>query len=99
MFTIKHITLNGSETLYYHANVRYEPEGISQGVCEEKGAYKSPPRILLQGHEPPWLDGGTVFVMNDLGKTVARYDLGASNVPLPKDVIRGIAAARQHASY
>lgn len=31
------------------------------------------------------LTGGTVFVMNDNGKTVGRYDLGASMIPLEAD--------------
>lgn len=78
MFTLKHIRLSGDEDLYTSATVRYSPGDDVRAVPP------SPPTVWIE--EKPGapgipLTGGTVFVMNDAGKTVARYDIGASMVP------------------
>jgi hypothetical protein len=78
MFTVKHISLTGSEEIHQSNACRFTPE-----------------RHQLTSDQPPnspatvWIDtgpltGGTVFVMNDAGKTVSRYDLGGSMVPYSK---------------
>ena len=76
MMTVKHITLSGEETVFQTTSARFTP--VKQG--HEDAA---PPTVWFEadGVERP-LTGGTVFVMNDHGKTVARYDIGASMVPL-----------------
>ncbi len=73
MLTVKHIRLSGEEDIYQSATVRYSPG-------EDKSTHGFPASVFLDLGEP--LTGGTVFVMGDSGKTVARYDLGASMVPL-----------------
>jgi hypothetical protein len=88
MFTIKHIRLSGEEDLYTSPTARYSP-GIDNGTT---GAPATVWYTKADGFEHP-LTGGTVFVMNDAGKTVARYDIGASMVPLedrkPREPING----------
>lgn len=73
MFTIKHIELSGTETLYQAAKPVFHPKDNSLRAAIE---------FDVANNEVARLEGGTVFVMNDGGKTIARYDLGASNVPL-----------------
>lgn len=77
MLTVKHIRLSGAEDLYPSPTVRYSPG-------EDKQTHGHPATVWItkaDGFELP-LTGGTIFVMNDFGKTVARYDIGASMVPL-----------------
>lgn len=77
MMTVKHITLSGAETLFQTKQARFTP--AKQGESDV-----APPTVWFEaenGAELP-LTGGTVFVMNDSGKTVARYDIGASMIPL-----------------
>lgn len=96
MFTTKHIHIVGDETLLQVESVRYTPP-VDMTGCASSGQ-------LLQSSTPAtvWvvekgdcvetpLTGGTIFVMNEAGKTVARYDLGASPVPIFGD---GLTDAR-----
>lgn len=85
MFTIKHITLSDTETLYQAAKPVYEPKESSCGNVGRGQANIT----FVEGNETVLLTGGTAFVMNEQGKTVARYDLGASNVPLGASGPRG----------
>lgn len=92
MFTIKQISISGEECIFRATAVRYTP-----------GGYRDP--SMASGTPPPsatpatvWIDerpltGGTVFVMNEAGKTVSRYDLGASPVPL-NPTVDGLTATR-----
>jgi len=80
MMTVKHIALSGEEFVYPTTHVNFVP-----GAIQDKEPGKPAPRdavwFYADGQASP-LIGGTVFVMNDHGKTVARYDIGASMVPL-----------------
>jgi len=82
MLTVKHIRLSGEEALYETPTARYTP-----GPDEQKagaGSTNDPATVWItkrDGFDFP-LTGGTVFVMNEAGKTVARYDIGASMVPV-----------------
>lgn len=88
MFTIKHITLSDQEFLYESEHVRFEPHGLQNGTHDRP----SDPKVAVGlGTNEVYLTGGTVFVMNSAGKTVSRYDLGASNVPIVGD---GLADTR-----
>ena len=82
MLTIRHIHLGGEEDIFAVASFRYAPGTEKVG---QQGQSATPQTIWVRdvapGDERP-LTGGTVFVMNENGKTVARYDLGASPVPL-----------------
>lgn len=77
MFSVKHISLGGVESIYEAEQVRFSGRRKSQ--CS-KPAFL---RLFGPLHGVPTdLFGGTVFVMNHFGKTVSRYDLGASEVPI-----------------
>lgn len=92
MLTVKHIGLHGSESLYQAYEVSFEPhpdaaKTLTRSPIEADHAggtvtLTKPP--MNQGELGRYMLGlveGTVFVMNETGKTVARYDLGASPVP------------------
>jgi hypothetical protein len=76
MLTVKHISLSGDEVLYQAHECTFSP-ATDDGLC--------PNTVWVGGDDKTPLTGGTVFVMNDNGKTVARYDLGASQIPLGAD--------------
>lgn len=80
MLVVKHIQLSGHEEVYLGHRVSYEPEYTSPNMAGLKG--QACVWIHQDGNPAQRIDGGTVLVMNDLGKTVTRYDLGVSNVPL-----------------
>lgn len=81
MMTVKHITISGEEFVYPTTHVNFVP-----GSVQDKEPGKPAPRDAVWYYnadgKASQLIGGTVFVMNDHGKTVARYDIGASTVPL-----------------
>lgn len=87
MLTVKHITISGEETIKEATAVRFAPAPTQaigpDDISVSYVMYQSP--HLADGVEIA-VSGGTVFVMNSAGKTVSRYDLGASMIPL------GIAA-------
>lgn len=81
MLTIKHIIWNGGfETLYEAQQVRaksHEPENSSGGIRElDFIAFDD-----RQGNVQTISDG-LVYVMNDTGKTIAKYDFRAAPKPL-----------------
>lgn len=87
MFTVKHISIDGSENLIAASSVKYDPGAPSFG--------STVPGAICSGGRPTalFLDdvpygGGTFFVMNANGKTVARYNLGASPVPHGVDAMQ-----------
>lgn len=84
MFTAKHISLSGIEEIHEAAEVRYIP-GADHSTHGD-------PAVVDIGTKR--LQGGTVFVMNQFGKTVSRYDLGASPIPLDVDALRSANDAR-----
>lgn len=80
MFTVKHISIDGRENLIAAESVKYDPGAASFGSTEPGAICSSGrPKALYIDGAPH--HGGTFFVMNANGKTVARYDLGASPVP------------------
>ncbi|MBX8825260.1 hypothetical protein [Ochrobactrum sp. SFR4] len=80
MFTIKHIHRHG-ETLFsgkepqYHSTM-CSSEGMSVSYENEHGV-----RI--------YITGGTVYVMNDAGRTVANYELGGNDRPVDEGSLIG----------
>ncbi len=72
MLTVRHIKANGEEVLEQVDRIEFKPEAAGPG-SGAINAERLDDRLQFTG--------GTIFVMNDLGKTVARYDLGASPVP------------------
>ena len=85
MLTVRHIHLTGGEEIMLVHSARFAPgRGMEGRPALVNGESATPDTLWVsfaagQSEEP--LTGGTVFVMNDLGKTVAHYDLGGSAVP------------------
>jgi hypothetical protein len=80
MFTVKHIDSGGEERIFEAEKVRFTPGTPGTPECSQA------PKTLWVLDPPGISDwpvtGGTVFVMNENGKTVGRYDLDDS--PNPK---------------
>jgi hypothetical protein len=85
MLSVRHIQLSGHEDIYLTPRVSFQPEmdNPSQNNAVPTVS-KTPTTIWIDcpGGATKALNGGTIFVMNDAGKTIARYDIGASMVPL-----------------
>lgn len=90
MMTVKHITLSGEEFVYDTTHVNFVPASVFNGANYAQTASSPPARDTLWRYDADGrahdLTGGTVFVMNEHGKTVARYDIGASMVPLSANI-------------
>jgi len=91
MFTVKHIGMLGDEAIYPADKVTFLPVKAQEMTQAGESLPKPVPKIVLDGITE--LCGGTVFVMNDKGRTVSRYDLGASPVPIMPGV-DGLTATR-----
>lgn len=80
MLTVKHITIADAESVYeVEGRVTFSSKEPQNTAAAAKELFPCVAFFTESGHER--LTGGTVFVMNDHGKTVARYDLGASPIP------------------
>lgn len=90
MMTIKHISLGGRETIYPAFSVEFRPKGWVPNDEVTAADQPAPPSRVLGFTEDRFvvceIQDGTVFVMNEFGKTVSRYDLGASMIPERVDV-------------
>lgn len=83
MFTIRHIQTDG------HESIR-EAKSITSNSADKV------PTVMVDGET---LRDGTIYVMNEMGRTVAKYDLGPPLVgaeavedlseKFPEGVIRG----------
>lgn len=92
MFTIKHLTPMGNESLHTAVEVNYAPhvEPI-QLPCKDEDVGKYLPSIaalsflrqFVAGEASICIMDGLVYVMNDKGATVAKYDLGGWPTPQP----------------
>ena len=78
MLTVKHITLSGEEFVYATSHVNFVPASAKNcaPAVDSLWIYDGADERARE------LCGGTIFVMNERGSTVARYDIGASMVPL-----------------
>jgi hypothetical protein len=90
MFTVKWIADNGSEMLYQaKGDISYSPGRVrgAAGADEAKAcvAFTDSDGVHCS------IDAGDIFVMNELGKTVARYALASEAFP------RGLAPSPQAA--
>lgn len=79
MLTVKKISMRGDE-LVYPASAVYFDAGLFDTAPESEK--RSRVRFDTPGCAERSFDDGTVFVMNQHGATVSRWDLGASPVPL-----------------
>lgn len=73
MFTVKHTSPKWVDTVYSATRVRFDPAigDLPETVWLSGGD---------EGHIPPITDG-VVYVMNDSGATVSKYDLELKNQP------------------
>ena len=93
MMTLKHIELSGHEQIHEVSKVWFNPEAVERLEQDNQKTGSGPtplPRDTLYASipgepHPIQISSGTVFVMNQHGKTVSRYDLGASMVGFDKD--------------
>lgn len=84
MMTVKHIAMSGEEYIYPTSHVNYVPVSA---LANQRDAVDT---LWLYPPDQPAqpLTGGTVFVMNEHGKTVSKYSLsdqspfGLQNPPL-----------------
>jgi hypothetical protein len=95
MLTVKHITPSGEEFVYGTAHVNFVPATAKPATASDTKADTNDSLWIyepIEGSRARELIGGTAFVMNDNGSTVARYDLGASMMPVggPIGVGRGV---------
>lgn len=87
MLYVKHITLS-EEEIVQARSARFVPGSPAGQATPGVDACSATPPTLwfwepIADKELP-MTGGTVYVMSESGKTISRYDLGASNVPLEK---------------
>lgn len=82
MFTVKHVRFSGEEELHQTVTARYTPSNRNAKATEVPEPSETPETLWIDSGP---LTGGTVFVMNENGKTVSRYDLGASMVAFGRD--------------
>lgn len=78
MMSVKHISLSGHEQIHSAESLHFTPALESADGTTGSAAVLR----LNRGEASTELRGGTAFVMNEQGRTIARYDLGASMVPL-----------------
>lgn len=71
MFTLKHVSPFGGEAIYQGSEVTYGDAQSAAGTAVQSAAHVA----YLDGREWKYLHKGVVYVMNDVGKTVATYDL------------------------
>lgn len=78
MFTIKHLTSTGAESLYPAIEVSYMPafaDQIARGGARDTVWYTDP-----RTREIKSIEFGTVYVTNETGATVATYRLSDNAV-------------------
>jgi len=97
MMTVKHITLSGRETVWSAIEATYWPkcaqipsddvpsvtECAAPKLSQTIRTYVS---VCRPDGDSVRITDGTVFLMNDKGATVSRWDLSGSPVPLRDDV-------------
>lgn len=81
MLTIKHIEPTGHETIWPAIRVTYQPESDFE---------RAPPKMWIDRMGERGLvdtidigSAGSFYVMNEQGKTIAKYDLGGWAKPQP----------------
>lgn len=92
MLTVKHIEVSGHESLYPATRVSYKPRMRSDGTPADKGedgggSEYSAACVFIdtpKGDTVPLGSWGAFYVMNETGKTVAKYDLGGWTAADPK---------------
>lgn len=78
MFTVRHVESNGHESIRQAKVIWREPAEPGNPLMTgmHDAFFDSQLSELRDGAEPIRYDSGTVYVMNDAGKTVATYNFG-----------------------
>lgn len=77
MLTVKHIHASGNESIHVAREVRYDCGSAPDSITDAPALWLDTP----SGDTQCLGSFGTFFVMNEGGKTVARYNLGVAAVP------------------
>jgi hypothetical protein len=94
MFTIKHISPDGGETIIAANDVSYSPQIGDYLGSQLSGRSYSPATLWHSktgGNLEP-MTGGTAYVMNESGATVAKYDL---NNGMPVGIVGSVGGINQ----
>lgn len=82
MLTIKHVAISGDETVRQAMEVRLAHEPIPQDdQLTSADTHKARVYADLEDNATVQIESGTVYVMNDAGATVSKYDLGGWRGP------------------
>jgi len=94
MLTVKYQDVDGTEMVFPVYEASYDPRMGSSGSpshrgCQGEVRFHHPSRPNAQKDDDLYRFGGTlvsvcrgvVYLMNDAGKTVAKYDLGGQKLP------------------
>lgn len=91
MLTVKHIRADGAETIDRAERVIFYPPTAQSAVNPHDGGVVTAVGAISGGVD--WVSG-TVYVMNEHGSTVARYDLGSrTTFEVPDDDALGVSNA------
>lgn len=82
MLTIRHIGNRGDESIYSVESVNWYPNAETREVV-----------AFIPNGQPWHIKEGTVYVMNDMGKTVAKYDMECGEAVTKTGEIAGRRAA------
>ncbi len=92
MFSLKHVIWNGGfETIYQAKEVRAKfPDPLVDSIGQPGARCITPEFVAFDemNGDVRKLEFGTVYVMNESGKTVSKYDIcptkvGSTGVPVP----------------
>lgn len=88
MFTVKHVETTGHETIYPATRVAFQPRKRPDGrTCDPREDASDDIAACVfidnpKGDTVPLGSFGVFYVMNEAGRTVAKYDLGGWAGPL-----------------
>jgi hypothetical protein len=98
MFTIKHVSAEGNETIYSTTEVSFTAEQGDYVGSQLPGRSYVPATVwYLSGGELRPLTGGVAYVMNESGATVAKYAL-APQMPGIVGISGGVAGVSHGAA-
>ena len=79
MLTVKHVHASGNESIHVAREVRFDRGAAPDSITDAPTLWIDTPT----GDTQALGSFGTFFVMNDAGRTIARYNLGGVVAPGP----------------
>jgi hypothetical protein len=94
MLTIKHC-VGRSEVIFEALEAEYRQRGPSLGIGEDGNAFE-PACVFVNGAPSRYpgtffISDGTVYVMNDKGRTIGTYHPGIENAVTPTEGLRPVS--------